>query len=82
MKRMRAYFASLAVLMALSIGVFAGEIRKGAAMEVRANSIWFQDVPRLTHWQKLKKSHSPELAPYEENVLGSAKLGNSRRNSP
>ena len=40
-------------------------------MEVRANSIWFQDVPRLSHWQKLKKVHSPELASYQEKELGS-----------
>lgn len=40
-------------------------------MEVKTDSIWFQDVPRLSHWQKLKKNHSLELASYQEKELGS-----------
>lgn len=40
-------------------------------MQVKANSIWFQHVSLLSHWQKLKKDNSPELASYEIKQLGS-----------
>ncbi len=53
----RAYVALL-VLLAGSVSVFAAEIRVGSAMTVKPNSIWFQDVAMLTHWQKLKKRGS------------------------
>jgi len=40
-------------------------------MEVKANSIWFQEVKDLTRWQQLKKSgNSKALTAYEEKVLG------------
>ena len=52
---MRAYVALL-VLMFGSTGSHAGEIRMGALMQVKPNSIWFQDTGQLTHWQKLRKS--------------------------
>ena len=39
-------------------------------MEVKPNSIWFQDVAKLTHWQALKKSgHAAALAAYQERAL-------------
>jgi len=64
-------FLTLIVLLALSVGSVAGEIRKGATMRVKANSIWFQDTDRLTHWQALKKSgDSTALSSYQEEVLG------------
>ena len=48
---------------------FAGEIRKGGTMEVKPNSMWFQDAVQLTHWQQLKKNgNSAALASYEEKV--------------
>jgi hypothetical protein len=51
---------------------FAGEIRKGATMQVKPNSMWFQDTARLTHWQQLKKSgDSTALASYQDEVLSS-----------
>ena|SRR2546430_9523216 len=66
---MRAYL-TLFVLMALGIGSFAGEIRKGATMQVKPNSIWFQNTAKLTHWQQLKKSgNSTALASYQDEVL-------------
>jgi len=46
--------AALPIALALDIGSFAGEIRKGATMQVKANSIWFEDTAKLTHWQELK----------------------------
>jgi hypothetical protein len=54
-KGMRAYLA-LFVLLAASAGCLAGEIRKGATMQVKPNSIWFEETADLTHWQLLKKS--------------------------
>jgi hypothetical protein len=68
---MRACFTTLLALGILSLSAWAADIQKGATMEVKADSIWFQDVPRLSYWQKLKKNHSPELASYEAKQLGS-----------
>lgn len=63
-------FLTLFILVALSIGSFAGEIQKGATMQVKPNSIWFQDTDQLTHWQQLKKSgNSTALASYQDEVL-------------
>jgi hypothetical protein len=66
---MRVYL-TLFVLLALSIGSFAGEIRKGATMQVKPNSIWFEDVAKLTRWQQLKKSgNSAAFTSYQGEVL-------------
>jgi hypothetical protein len=52
------------------VGVFAGEIRTGATMQVKPNSIWFQDAAQLTRWQQLNKSgDSKALASYQNEVL-------------
>lgn len=49
----------------------AGEIRKGAVMQVKANSIWFQDTAMLTHWQQLKKNgDAAALEAFEHKALG------------
>jgi hypothetical protein len=64
-------FLSLLILPALSIAAFAGAIEKGAAMQVKPNSIWFQDLGELTHWQQLKKSGNADaLAAYQDKILG------------
>jgi hypothetical protein len=68
--RLAVAFAGMLLLAALSSGSFASEIRKGAAMQVKPNSIWFQDTARLTRWQKLKKSGDlAALASYQDAVL-------------
>jgi hypothetical protein len=60
----------LFLLAALGTGTFAAEIRKAAAMQVKPNSIWFQDTSRLAHWQELKKSgNTAALASYQGEVL-------------
>jgi hypothetical protein len=60
----------VSVLLILAVASFAGEIRKGATMQVKANSIWFQDVAKLSHWQQLKKSgDSKALEAYQEKEL-------------
>jgi len=60
----------LFVLVAASTASFAGEIRKGATMEVKANSIWFHDIPKLAHWQGLRKSgDAAALESHQDQVL-------------
>jgi hypothetical protein len=69
-ENMRAYVA-LFVVLASVITAAAGEIRKGATMQVKANSIWFEEADKLTEWQKLKKSgDAAALASYEKDMLG------------
>ena len=39
-------------------------------MEVKADSIWFQDVVKLAYWQTLKKSgHAAAFATYQDQAL-------------
>jgi hypothetical protein len=67
---MKSFPGILSLVFALAITSLAGEIRKGATMEVKANSIWFQEVKDLTRWQQLKKSgNSNALADYQEKLL-------------
>jgi hypothetical protein len=68
---MRACFTTLLALGILGHAVWAADIQKGATMQVKANSMWFQDLALFSHWQKLKKDHSPELASYESKKLNS-----------
>ncbi len=39
-------------------------------MQVKPNSIWFQDAAKLTHWQQLKQGgDASALASYQEEML-------------
>ena len=38
-------------------------------MQVKPNSIWFQDADKFTRWQELKTSDSTALASYQDEVL-------------
>jgi hypothetical protein len=68
-KTMRAVVALIALL-ALGVACLAGEIRIGATMQVKANSIWFQDAGKFARWQALKQSGDAKaLAAYQEDVL-------------
>jgi hypothetical protein len=68
---MKSSLGILSILLALAIASLAGEIRKGATMEVKANSIWFQELKDLTRWQQLKKNgNSDALADYQTKLLG------------
>ena len=61
---------TLSLLFALTIASYAGEIRKGATMQVKPNSIWFQKVKELSHWQRIKKSgDSKALEAYQEKEM-------------
>jgi hypothetical protein len=67
---MKSSLRILSVLLALAIVSVAGEIRTGATMQVKADSIWFQDSAKLSHWQQLKKSgNSKALEAYQDKVL-------------
>lgn len=49
----------------------AAPIRKGAVMQVKPNSVWFEDAAKLTHWQELKKGgNEAALTSYQEQMLG------------
>ena len=71
---MRLCFAAL-ILTALSVTAVAGEIRRGAAMQVRADSIWFKDAAKLTQWQQMKKSSDAAgLTSYQEKLLSAREV--------
>jgi hypothetical protein len=41
------------------VGSFAQQVREGAKMEVKPDSICFLEVGNLSTWQKLKKAGNP-----------------------
>ncbi len=62
---------SALVLIALAVGCVAAELRVGAWVEVKANSIWFEDAAKLAEWQRLKQAgDAAALQTYEKQVLG------------
>jgi hypothetical protein len=64
-------FLTLLVLVAWMTAAVAGPIRKGAVMEVKPNSIWFEEAAELTHWQELRKGgDEAALKSYQEQMLG------------
>jgi hypothetical protein len=64
-------FLTLLILVAATTLAVAAPIRKGAVMEVRPNSIWFQEASALTHWQQLKKGgNEAAVTSYQQQVLG------------
>ena len=68
---MRTYLA-LFVLLTLGTGALAADIRTGAIMQVKPNSIWFDEAGDLMQWQELKKKgDAAALAAYEKDKLGS-----------
>src|SRR5262245_16343809 len=61
---------ALIVMSFLSADAIAAEIRKGAVMQVKADSIWFEKAAGLTDWQKRKKIDTPAFfASYQERLL-------------
>jgi len=55
----RTIMAGIAATLALVVGrassSIAGEIQVGGTFEVKANSMWFEDVAELERWQRLRK---------------------------
>ena len=67
---MRAALA-LFVLAACTVSALAGEIRAGATMQVKPNSIWFEEAAQLAKWQRIQKSRrAASLVAYQKRVLG------------
>jgi hypothetical protein len=65
---------SMALLIVLGVAhaAFAADIRAGAIMQVKPNSIWFDEAADLAQWQELKKKGDESaLAAYEKSKLGS-----------
>ena len=61
---------ALLVLVICGVGAPAAEFRKGAMMQVKANSIWFEDSALLRTWQRLKKSGDKSaLESFQEGKL-------------
>ncbi len=72
--RQRAVIAGLAAALllaaALGIGALAGEIQTGATLEVKPNSIWFEDADKLAKWQQTRKSGDfKAFASYQDQIL-------------
>ncbi len=67
---MRACLVPL-VLLALGSACLAGEIRTGAAMQVKANSIWFEEdaAEKLAAWQAKKRGSAKAFAAYQKRML-------------
>jgi hypothetical protein len=65
-------FATLLLLLSAGSCVFAGQIREGATMYVKANSMWFESPSTLATWQRDKKRLTPgALKAHQDNLLGS-----------
>ena len=47
----------------------AAEISAGAALQVKPNSIWFEDAAGLARWQAKKRGDAAVFAAYEERLL-------------
>jgi hypothetical protein len=69
---MRVYIGILLVIGVLNVGTFADQVRVGASMHVKENSIWFQTDTDLTVWQRFRKvASSAVMESYRSVVLGS-----------
>ena len=56
--------------MTFGFGCLGAEIQKGASVQVKKDSIWFQEVSALAHWQALKKGGNKKaLGDYEDKML-------------
>lgn len=65
---MRALLALL-FLMVSVVTSLAGEIRSGATMQVKPNSIWFEEAEQLAEWQRRKKiGDAAAFASYQEKI--------------
>jgi hypothetical protein len=70
----RTIITGIAATLALAAGrasrSIAGEIQVGGTFEVKANSIWFEDVSELERWQRLRKhGDAKALRSYQDKVL-------------
>ena len=66
--------SAIACLLGLNFNpaALAGDIQTGATVDVKPNSIWFEDAAKLAQWQALKKTGiAAELASYQDKALAS-----------
>jgi len=62
--------ATLALVMGRASSSIAGEIQVGGTFEVKANSMWFEDVAELERWQRRRKhGDAKALRSYQDKVL-------------
>ena len=66
---MRAPLSAFALLF-LASGCLADDFKPGTTMQVKPNSIWFDEAVQLSHWHRLKKSgDAAALAAYQDQKL-------------
>jgi len=70
-KNMRVRIAIFALLVAMNVCSFAAEIREGARMHLKENSMWFQSSSELATWQRFQQVSTPQvIKTYQDVVLG------------
>jgi hypothetical protein len=70
-QRMRLLLYVFFILPLLNPASLAAEIRVGAVMEVKANSIWFEEAIKLDEWQqKRKTADATAFGAYQKELLG------------
>ena len=66
---MGAFLPAIALLF-LTVAGFAGDIKPGATMQVKPNSIWFDEAAQLSRWHELKTGgNGAALAAYQDQKL-------------
>jgi len=67
---MRGIAATLALVAGWASSSIGGEIQVGSICDVKANSIWFEDVASLARWQRLRKrGNAKALRSYQDKAL-------------
>ena len=67
---MRTYFALLIGAL-LTTTALADAIKPGATMQVKPNTVWFDEAAQLARWHHLQASHDAKaLAAYQDKMLG------------
>jgi len=62
---------ALCAVLAVTGGCLAADIKPGATMQVKPNSIWFDEAAQLARWHALKKrGDAAALAAYQDKLLG------------
>jgi hypothetical protein len=62
--------AIVLVFLGLTTGCLAADIKPGATVQVKPNSIWFDEADQLAKWHALKKNgDAAALAAYEDQQL-------------
>src|SRR5215468_9599854 len=62
--------ATLALVVGWASNLIGGEIQVGGTFQVRANSIWFEDIASLARWQRLRKrGNAKALRSYQDRLL-------------